>query len=475
MYLILSAGLLLLTFPFLGGGGMIYVLLLSQLLLLVDQFRRPVGGVGGFVFMSVLFFGIRPLHLLIESDYELFTDLFMINNSMKVVETAMWWGTFGLLGFCVGAVLYQTLNESKMRTLRKKIRSVATTQIATDRMAKLLLGYQIASIPVMLALASSGRALYGSAMGAYVYDLPVPLQSGHIFAIMVILARYLKGRNAGDLFMLGFSGVLFLYFTFLMREVSMFRGFYIAGVMVAGIAVLTRFLPRVSLAWLILPIFFLQPIFRTLGEQRYEDSSRLRSHGLIRQTFGDGSILSPYWNFYDAKGDINIFDTFAAAMESEPTYQPYLLSWLYVPVHLVPRAVWKSKPKQGILQDVSFMNGAPYSPGIAGFLLLDGGKLWMVACMVILGYLLAWGDLRVLIMQPGHLRSCLIAILAVNSMFLTRFYLWQYFYQVLYAVIPCLLIAYLFREKSRPKRRLSPAKPDHGLIPGSQSAAAPHR
>ena len=121
------------------------------------------------------------------------------------------------------------------------------------------------------------------------------------------------------------------------------------------------------------------------------------------------------------------------------------------------------------------MNGAPYSPGIAGFLLLDGGKLWMVACLVVLGYLLAWGDLRVLIMQPGYLRSCLIAILAVNSMFLTRFYLWQYFYQVLYAVIPCLLIAYLFRKKNHPKRRLSRAKPDHGLMPGSQSAAAPPR
>lgn len=472
MFLAISAVILLMTFPLLTSSGIVYPLLASQLLLLADQFRRPVGGVGGFVFMSVLFFGVRPLYLLTESDYQLFTGLFMINSSLKVVNTSMWWGTFALLGFCVGAALSRSWNGPKMNALRNKLQTQPPAQVATDRMAKLLLAYQIATLPVMLALAASGMSLYGSAMGAYVYDLPVPLQSGHIFAIMLILEQYLRGKNSGDLFILVLSGVLFLFFTWLMRDVSMFRGFYIAGVMVAGIAALTRLLPRVSLAWLILPIILLQPLFRTLGEQRYTGNDGISSQGLIGETFGAGSILNSYWSFYDSGGDINIFDTFTAAMESKPATRPHVLSWLYVPVHLVPRAIWKSKPKQGILQDVSFMNGAPYSAGIAGFLLLDGGALWMVACMLLLGYLLAWGDLRVYVMQPGHLRSCLIAILAVNAMFLTRFYLWQYFYQVLYAVLPCLVFAHLFRRKNVPLRQARP-NPVEKTVTGDPSAVPP--
>jgi hypothetical protein len=122
------------------------------------------------------------------------------------------------------------------------------------------------------------------------------------------------------------------------------------------------------------------------------------------------------------------------------------------------------------------MYGAPYSPGIAGFFLLDGGALWMVACMLALGYLLAWGDLRVLVMPPGHLRSCLIAILAVNAMFLTRFYLWQYFYQILYAVIPCLAFAYVFKKRNRSMRRKIMAEPAEELWIDRESSTDPsHR
>lgn len=460
MFLAICAVILLMTFPFLNSSGLVFPLFACQLLLLADQFRRPVGGVGGFVFMSVIFFGVRPVYLITESDYQLFTNLFMINSSLAVVNTSMWWGTLALLGFCAGAALSRSWNSPKMNTLRNNSQAQAPSQVATDRMAKLLLAYQIATLPIMLALAASGMSLYGSAMGAYVYDLPVPLQSGHIFAIMVILERYLRENSTGNLFLLVFSSMLFLFFTWLMRDVSMFRGFYIAGVMVAGIAVLTRLLSRVSLAWLILPIVLLQPLFRTLGEQRYTGNESLSSQGLVEQTFKNESLLNSYWSFYDSKGDINIFDTFAAAMESKPATRPYVLSWLYVPVHLVPRAVWKTKPEKGILQDVSFMNGAPYSPGIAGFLLLDGGALWMVASMLLLGYFLAWGDMRIYIMPPGHLRSCLIAILAVNAMFLTRFYLWQYFYQVLYAVIPCLVFAYIFKRRDLSKRQKRHSKQD---------------
>jgi hypothetical protein len=33
-------------------------------------------------------------------------------------------------------------------------------------------------------------------------------------------------------------------------------------------------------------------------------------------------------------------------------------------------------------------------------------------------------------------------------MFLTRFFLWQYFYQVFYAVIPCVVLAWYFNRNA---------------------------
>ncbi len=458
MLLIFSSFLLLATLPLFESVSATYLLFLSQLILLVDQFRRgQVSGVGGFVFMSFLFFGVRPIYIVTESDYDLFSQLFLINVDLKEVNWAMWWATFGLLAFCAGVALFRHLQGPGIRAIavkkrRHHKRTDQVTQMATDRMVGLLLFYQVLTVPVMFALAGGGRALYGSSLGAYAYDVPVPLQSGHIFALVVILECYLRGRDPGKLFALAVSGLLFLYFTWLMREVSMFRGFYIAGVMIAGIAVLQRIQKNVSLVWLILPIVLLQPLFKTLGEKRHESNEDLTERGILERTFEEGSALGSYWHFYDSSGDMNIFDTFVAAKSAEPTKRPYLLSWLYVPVHFVPRAIWTSKPETGILQDVSFMQGAPYAPGIAGFFLLDGGFLWMLGCMAVLGYLLAWVDLRVFVMPRSYLRCCLIAILSVNAMFLTRFFLWQYFYQVLYAVIPCFALAYYFRRKGLKRR-----------------------
>jgi hypothetical protein len=64
------------------------------------------------------------------------------------------------------------------------------------------------------------------------------------------------------------SEFLFLDFTWLMRDVSLFRGFYIAGIMIAGIAALQRITGRVGFAWLIIPIIGLQPFFQYLGQTR---------------------------------------------------------------------------------------------------------------------------------------------------------------------------------------------------------------
>ena len=49
--------------------------------------------------------------------------------------------------------------------------------------------------------------------------------------------------------------------------------------------------------------------------------------------------------------DMNIFDTFVAAKMHEPSFRPYLWSWIYVPLHLIPRKFWAGKPIGGVTQD----------------------------------------------------------------------------------------------------------------------------
>lgn len=454
MLLFLSMSLLVASLPFFESSLATWILFCSQLVLLIAQWRRgQVCGVAGFVFMSILFFGMRPIYLVLESDFALLENLFRLRVGITEVNESMWWATLGLLAFCGGAFLPRLMKRSK-KQLRQRLKTEAL-QFVSNQMVNGLLLCQLLSLPIMLMLARSGRSLYGSSMGAYAYDLPVPLQSGHIVAIVVILERYLQSRQSTRLVQLLLSGFLFLFFTWLMREVSMFRGFYIAGIMIAGIAVLSRFLRRVNLVWLVLPIVLLQPLFRALGEQRYMTNEEIEQQSVTEMAFGKRSPLGAYWHFYDSGGDINIFDTFVAARQADVTYRPYALSWLYVPFHFVPRAIWTSKPKKGILQDISFMNGAPYCPGIEGFFVLDGGDAWMVGCMMLLGYLIAMLDRKVLFLPRGHLRSCLIGIVSVNAMFLSRAYLWFYFYQLLYAVAPLIIVSYVFSARKRKQRNPS--------------------
>ena len=415
----------------------------SQLAILMGEvFRRQITGTGGFVFMSFIFFGIRPIYIILENDHSLFNRLFLIYPDLAQIHENMLWATLALLVFKIGSsVISARINVATQNVNDTTSTEKANLILVSQKMSVYLLLYQLLTLPLMAYLAAGGRALYGSALGAFAYDFPTVMQAGHIFGFVVILERYLQRKDAGDLLRAIVSGLLFLYFTWLMREVSMFRGFYLAGVMIIGIAALDRCLPRVSLIWLILPVIIFQPFFQTLGQTRNLDNERLVELGLVEQTFGDQGVTERYWEFYSGKGDINIFDTFVAARSSEPNVTPHLWSWAYAPLHVIPRKLWSGKPERGITQDLSFMNGAPYAPGIAGFFWLDGASdWWMLFCMALLGAVVGYADCLVLSMQHGYLRACLLGIIAVNAMFLTRFFLWQALWQTLYAVVPILLM-----------------------------------
>jgi hypothetical protein len=454
MYLIVSAALLVIASPFSGMALGLWLLVACQLTLLIGQImRRQVTGVGAFVFLSFLFFGIRPLYMFYETDYRLFTHLFILRVDLADITSAMWWASAALWCFCLGAALLPKMSASYLRRRRALNNDFPARRSVSRGMVGFLLALQCGTLPVMWVLANSGRSLYGSAFGAYLYDAPMMLQSVNVFALVVLVEVLLRNKSIGSILLLALSAVLFLSFTWLMRDVTNFRSFYLTGVMVGGIAVLQRLKPRVGYAWLILPIILLQPAFRHLGEQRTLKNEELLSADLMSEVVPSENLVQSYWSFYRYDGDMNIFDTFVAAKKTEPLFRPYAWSWLYVPVHFVPRALWKGKPKQGITMDMSFTRGAPYSPGIAGFFLRDGGLLWMLVSMGLLGCLVSFIDCWVLTLPRSYLQCCLIGIVVVNGMYLSRFFLWQYVYQVIYAAVPCIFLAWYVKRGSRSSRR----------------------
>jgi hypothetical protein len=448
-YIFASLLLLLVAYPMVGSTFAMCILVASQAFLLLGQItRRQVTGAGAFIFMSFLFFGVRPVYLVLENDLWLFQSIYRITVSMDEIGIALWWGTLAMICFASGAALFPITSKPYLLRRRKVNALPAARPFVAKNTALLLLATQAATLPVMLVLSRSGTGLYSSGFGAYAYDLPVPMQAVHVFSIVVILERFLRQRNAGAISMLVVSSVLFLSFTWLMRDVSSFRGFYLTGVMIVGIAVVMRLKGRATYTWLILPIILFQPLFQYLGAQRGMKNEELAQVDVVDQVLQDRTLLQAYWEFYDSKGDMNIFDTFVAAYKYEPKWYPYAWSWLYVPLHWVPRAIWQSKPKKGITMDAGCTRGAPTSPGIAGFFLLDGGLLWMLLSMAVLGYLLSWMDWYALTMRPGYLQSCVIGIFTINAMFLSRFFMWQYFYQVLYAILPCMFLASYFNRNA---------------------------
>ena len=438
MSILISTILLVLGYAFVGELG-IWLFFWSQLILLAGEvLRSQISGVGGFIFMSFMFFGIRPVFITLENDYDLLNELFGLYPELEVVHENMLWATLALIVFKLGSLVFRSSGAAVDTEAPER------TPEISDSVLQWMLIFQVVCLVFMSFLAHSGRGLYGSALGAFAYDFPNVMQGVQIFGFVIILERYLQSRNLGVLMMAIFSASCFLVFTWLMREVSIFRGFYLAGMMIIGLAAMHRLRPQISMLWVVVPILVFLPTFQILGNMREFDNEDLSNIDLVEETFGERSTAEAYWEFFNSSGDINIFDTMVAARESEPTVRPYAWSWIYAPLHIIPRTFWSGKPEKGITQDLDFMNGAPYSPGIAGFFWLDGGSdFWMLLCMILLGAIIGYCDKRTLKIRDAYMRACIIAVITVNAMFLTRFFLWQALWQILYVVVPILFLNWL--------------------------------
>ncbi|MCF3648441.1 hypothetical protein [Synoicihabitans lomoniglobus] len=453
MFLSASLVLLLLgTFlpPGIAGTG---TLVAAQAVLLIGFIaERHVTAVGAFLFMSFLFFGMRPLYLVIEGDTDLLVGLFRTGDSLEIRHVALAWAAAGLWLLAAGCHVQRQLGGWQISSLLKhSARPMLTARYALLRPQayRAALVIQGVALALIMVISTGGRGIYSSGLGAYVWDIPMVLQGLQLFGVAVAAERWRTQRTTQGRNSLGLALAMLTLTAWYARDVTLFRGAYITPLMAAGFCLMFRFKGRVSYAWLILPIVLLLPIFRTLGQNRNVGNVEFGS--VVMNKIADALSPSSYWTFFEAGGDINIFDTFIAAIQYEPVYKPYILSWIYPPFHIIPRAIWSGKPDAGILQDLSYTNGAPYSPGLVGFFWGDGGPLWMLGSMFVLGGLLSWVDMKVLRLAPGYLKICTYAIVVVNALYLTRFFLWQSLWQTFYFLVPCWLIArYVVRQRTGP-------------------------
>jgi len=283
--------LLLAAYPLVGTVASVWLLVGSQLVLLLGEIhRKQVTGAGAFIFMSFLFFGVRPVYMLLEKDYTLFTRLFQMRVGLNEITDGLWWASAALVCFALGAAIFPRLHIRWLRRRRALNNAESVRPLVSQKVCAALMAFQVMTLPVMFYLARGGRSLYGSAFGAYVYDLPVPLQAVHIITVVVLFEGFLRRKTLGTVMVLSLSVVLFLMFTWLMRDVTLFRGFYVAGVMIAGIAVLQRLQGRVGYAWLILPIVVLQPFFQYLGQTRGAENEQIAEEGMVNSVFEERTL-----------------------------------------------------------------------------------------------------------------------------------------------------------------------------------------
>lgn len=450
MFLLVSLILLVLGVLVPPGLAATLLLVLSQATLLAGCIReRHATTVGAFMFMSFLFFGMRPLYLEIEHDTVLLSGLFRIGTSPRMLQESLAWAVAGLWLLVLGCRLQRLVGRWEISRLQEaSARIMDTTNYGSmpSSMYWLTFLFQILTLAFMAFISRLGRNIYASSLGAYAWDFPMVLQGVQVIGVVIIAERWRIERSFRSMVFLVVSFGLLALTSWFARDVTLFRGAYLTPLIAAGLCLLIRLRGRVNYAWLILPIVLLLPIFRALGETRSSDNSQLQ--GEISGRLETAVSPASYWHFFDSSGDINIYDTFVAALQYEPAYRPYVFSWLYAPLHVVPRALWPGKPDRGTLQDLAYTNGAPYSPGLAGFFVGDGGPLWMLGCMFTLGWLLSWIDMRILKMPPGLFKACAYGIVTVNALYLTRFFLWQSLWQTFYFLLPCWFLArYVFKQR----------------------------
>jgi hypothetical protein len=412
--------------------------------------RVTVTCVGAFSFSYLLFYVGRPLFMVLENDLALFDFPLYVHVDFDTIYRATLWAAGGLIAFLSGASLVNNQDSTIQQYVGGMVdlKKLFAAEGIQSQLVYRLIVMQFISTAILKMFGGGGQnVLTVTYSSAYVYFLPSMVQSIHIMTVIAIVD---KQRHKPFLSQftpsLVISVILMLIYTYYLRNVSFFRGYYVTGIMALFYGAMMCLRGRVGYFWIIAPMLLLMPLATEFGALRMMDNKQI--HTYLSEHASKMFGVERLWTTFSSGGDMNIFDTFVAAYLYEPKKSPYILQWLYTLVHWVPRAIWKSKPEFGMMIDMSFTRGAPYSPGLLGLFYLEGGLIWMLFGMMVIGAILAKVDNYFLRMEKDYYAFCYYGTLVVNSLFASRVLLYASLYQTLYMIVPCwLLNRWIFRER----------------------------
>lgn len=378
---------------------------------------------------------MRPLYIVLESEHKSVGSI--TGGGYMSDETLFYsilYSSLGLTFFHLGTLIYGLFIQGK------GIKTTTLIRYQSYRVYKKGMVFLLVSELILLVVVIYVDSLVGDRTltsfltfnSAYVYMLPV-VGSG-LSAFITVLVSCAKNTS---------MSVKFLFFAFhilyqlVIQDLSQFRINYMSGVIIAGLSVFYAFKRRqVSGVLFFGTLILLLPIVRFIGSAAIDSLSFLSSEFLsVAFELLSTVSLEHYWKFFNIRGDLNIFDVFVSGVQSVEVFHPdksYAMPWLYVLVHWVPRQIWPEKPPEGFFFNRDFMNGLPFSPGIVGAFFLEGGFLWMLLCMFLLGLIISHIDSYILKIRVLEHKAYFYAVAIVMTSFLVRSVLYPPVYYALY-------------------------------------------
>lgn len=392
-----------------------------------------------FILISTFVFGARALYIAVYKDFSVL-QFFGLRCEWPTIIEPLCWVIVGHIAFITGG---DVLRPSSTRGGGNHLRVTSSESVLRSAPYWLLIQ---GGITVALMVSGAGRdknSLASISDNAYVYALPMLTHGVNLYAGTVVA---LAARNSRSIFkysLLAVSASVVLSDAYLLANLTTSRSFYLIGIFAYAIALMIAFQGKVAL-WVVILLLAMYPSFKTLGQNRSTNSDELLVN-LTEDPFGSYSQEGFRVAFDGKSTDINMLDTFAASLNWEHQYRPYALSYLYVFVHPIPRAIWPGKPKNGVLADDGYLFGIPYIGGIIACFNDDGGKVYMVFMMGLLGAFIRSWERLVQRIRDQSLRISVWAILFLTTLITVRALPFQscVFFGIMY--VPCIGCYYLNR------------------------------
>lgn len=415
--------------------------------------------VGTFVGISGFVFGARGAYMGWNSDLDILAKVMIISPSWAEINEAMGWSVLGLIMFMIGALVRENwaifMNRRSEAGWSGGISQVAEAS-GLAQFVMLIIQCVIAAVLIPWALRGYKVNLVSITDNAYLYLLPTLSHGVNLYIMVRLVSTALRTRSVIDVFLVFSSLVLVLFNAYLLNNLSSFRGFWLSGIVLIGVAVCYLLRGRLNPFFLV-GLFLIYPFFKQIGLNRGNTTAEI-----VQQ------VMESPFQAYSKEGlaeafggatDLNMLDTFVASYMWDHSHRPYVLSVLYTFAHWVPRRLWPSKPEAGCLADVDYTNGAPYSPGIVGMFNDDGGELFMLFMMAALGGFIRYMDIVYVRIGDRVLQSCVFSILFFGTLIWVRMFTYQVFYASMSFFVPMYLMHKVIGKIDSANRLASPVRP----------------